>query len=387
MVFSDPLIGKQLGDYRIDDLLGRGGMAHVYRGYDPKLAALCRRQGDRREPAGEGQRGRVPAALPARSARDCPSESPEYRRRLPVRRGRRRCYYMAMVFIEGRDLGQILKEHDANGTLMPLDQVLQVDPRHRQRARLCARGGVIHRDIKPSNIMVTLDHHAVLTDFGLALSVPEGTLGNTFGSAHYIAPEQAISSANAVAQSDLYSLGVVLYQMLTGKVPFDDPSAMSVALMHLSDPPPLAAQHQPGAVASGRAGRAQGARKRAEPTLSKRRADDPGAGKRAGGVAQVSAGRPARSADPVRRRTHRHAAVPGRAGRAVALADRRSAAALSPSEHRRTRLYAGIALVVLLVVLVRGLVAAERWLWRRRRDADAGSSRWACRLTNQPSPG
>src|SRR5690606_28899946 len=80
--------------------------------------------------------------------------------------------------------------------------------------------------------------HAILTDFGLALSVPEGTIGNTFGSAHYIAPEQAVSSANAVPQSDLYALGVVLYQMLTGKVPFDDPSAMSVALKHLSDPPP-----------------------------------------------------------------------------------------------------------------------------------------------------
>ena len=96
---------------------------------------------------------------------------------------------------------------------------------------------MIHRDIKPSNIMVMPDNRAILTDFGLALSVPEGTMGNTFGSAHYIAPEQAISSANAVPQSDLYSLGVVLYQMLTGKVPFDDPSAMSVALKHLSEPP------------------------------------------------------------------------------------------------------------------------------------------------------
>src|SRR5687768_3168543 len=99
-------------------------------------------------------------------------------------------------------------------------------------------GGVIHRDVKPSNVMITADGHAVLTDFGLALSVPEGSIGNTFGSAHYIAPEQAISSANAVPQSDFYSLGIVLYQMLVGKVPFDDPSAMSVALKHLSDPPP-----------------------------------------------------------------------------------------------------------------------------------------------------
>ncbi|MCI0711732.1 MAG: protein kinase, partial [Chloroflexi bacterium] len=97
--------------------------------------------------------------------------------------------------------------------------------------------GVIHRDIKPSNIMMT-SRGAVLTDFGLALSTNEGTMGDTFGSAHYIAPEQAVSSARAVPQSDLYSLGIVLYECLTGKVPFDDPSAMSVALKHLNEPPP-----------------------------------------------------------------------------------------------------------------------------------------------------
>ena len=153
---------------------------------------------------------------------------------------------MAMVFIEGRDLGQILKEHVAMNTMMPAPEVLRIIQDIAGALDYAHAGGVIHRDIKPSNIMVaTHDNHAILTDFGLALSVPEGSLGNTFGSAHYIAPEQAISSANAVAQSDLYSLGVVLYQMLTGKVPFDDPSAMSVALKHLSDPPPSLRQWNP----------------------------------------------------------------------------------------------------------------------------------------------
>src|SRR5690606_26556901 len=104
--------------------------------------------------------------------------------------------------------------------------------------------GVIHRDIKPSNIMMTTTG-AVLTDFGLALTTTEGTKGDTFGSAHYIAPEQAISSARAVPQSDLYSLGVVLYEAFTGQVPFDDPSVMSVALKHLNEPPPSPSLYNP----------------------------------------------------------------------------------------------------------------------------------------------
>jgi predicted Ser/Thr protein kinase len=237
MVFSDPLIGQQLGDYRIDDLLGRGGMAHVYRGYDPKLQryAAVKVIDSNLLAKGDEDEYRVRFQREARAIAHLnhPNIVGVYQfGEVGVR------YYMAMVFIEGRDLGQILKEHNANGTLLPHDEVFQVIHDIGGALDYAHELGVIHRDIKPSNIMVTLDHRAVLTDFGLALSVPEGTLGNTFGSAYYIAPEQAISSANAVAQSDLYSLGVVLFQMLTGRVPFDDPSAMSVALMHLSDTPP-----------------------------------------------------------------------------------------------------------------------------------------------------
>ncbi len=237
MVFSDPLIGQQLGDYRIDDLLGRGGMAHVYRGYDPKLqryAAVKVIDANLLVKDNEDEyRQRFQREARAIAHLNHPNIVGVYQfGEVGVR------YYMAMVFIEGRDLGQILKEHNSSGTLLPHDEVFQIVHDIGSALDYAHEVGVIHRDIKPSNIMVTHDHRAVLTDFGLALSVPEGTLGNTFGSAYYIAPEQAISSANAVAQSDLYSLGVVLFQMLTGRVPFDDPSAMSVALMHLSDTPP-----------------------------------------------------------------------------------------------------------------------------------------------------
>lgn len=150
-------------------------------------------------------------------------------------------YYMVMEFVDGRDLAVLIRESTGFAPV----QILRIIHDIAGALDYAHAGGVIHRDIKPSNIMVRPDGHAVLTDFGLALSVPEGSIGNTFGSAHYIAPEQAISSAQAVPQSDLYSLGVVLFQLLTGRVPFDDPSAMTVALKHLSDPPPSPRDYNP----------------------------------------------------------------------------------------------------------------------------------------------
>ncbi|MCA9915081.1 MAG: serine/threonine protein kinase, partial [Anaerolineae bacterium] len=90
------------------------------------------------------------------------------------------------------------------------------------------------RDIKPSNIMISRDGTAILTDFGLVLMTSEGTIGEIFGSPHYIAPEQAVNSANAGRQTDLYSLGVVLYEMLTGDVPYNDGSAMEIAMSHMT---------------------------------------------------------------------------------------------------------------------------------------------------------
>jgi serine/threonine protein kinase len=237
MSSNDPLIGKQLGDYKIVGVLGQGGMARVYRGFDEKLE-------------------RFAAVKVFDTQVVAQDDLDEYRARFQREArsiGRLRhpnivgvyqfgqadhLHYMAMVFIEGRDLRYILKEHAAHKTRMSFIDILRIISDVASALDHAHHEGVIHRDVKPSNIMVTANGHATLTDFGLALSIPEGTIGTTFGSVHYIAPEQAVSSAQAVPQSDLYSLGVVLYEMLTGKVPFDDQSAMSVALKHLSDPPP-----------------------------------------------------------------------------------------------------------------------------------------------------
>ena len=91
--------------------------------------------------------------------------------------------------------------------------------------------------MKPSNIIIDPQGRAVLTDFGLALLVEAGTRGEIFGSPFYIAPEQAISSANATMQSDLYSVGVILYEMITGRVPFIADNPLDVAMLHMTEPP------------------------------------------------------------------------------------------------------------------------------------------------------
>jgi serine/threonine protein kinase len=237
MAFTDPLIGKRLGDYSIESVLGTGGMARVYRGYDDNL-------------------DRYAAIKVIEPQLIASAEEDEYRERF-LREARAiarlnhnrivsvyqfnqisNLYYIAMEYIEGNNLRDILKGYLKQGRLIPTEELMLVLRDIADALDYAHKQGIIHRDIKPSNIIVTPDGNAVLTDFGLALNAVEGTIGNTFGSVHYIAPEQAISSAQAVPASDQYSLGIVAYELLTGRVPFDDASAMSVALKHISDPPP-----------------------------------------------------------------------------------------------------------------------------------------------------
>jgi serine/threonine protein kinase len=237
MAITDPLIGQQLGDYQIIDTLGKGGMAHVYRGYDPLLERYAAvkvidvHNAVALDEAEYQERFQREARAIARLSHPNIVGVYQFGTRGSL-------YYMAMVFIEGRDLGQLLREARSRDERLPTSQVLQIIRDIASALDYAHEQGVIHRDIKPSNIMVTPEGHAILTDFGLALSVPDGTIGTTFGTAHYIAPEQALSSANAVPQSDLYSLGVVMYQMLTGRVPFDDPTITNVVIKHLSETPP-----------------------------------------------------------------------------------------------------------------------------------------------------
>lgn len=233
-MIDDPLLGQQIGNFRLERVLGRGGMGQVYYGWDVKL----------QRPAAVKVidfRFRNNPAYANRFVREAQAvASWRHENIAQVYHADEQgdLYYFALEYIDGLDLGQLLSHYAARGELMPQMDVLRVGWALASALDYAHAREVVHRDIKPSNVIVARDDRVVLTDFGLALDLQQGSVGEVFGSAHYIAPEQARRSSDANAQSDLYSLGIMLYEMLTGMVPFDDPFPTAVALQHITQPPP-----------------------------------------------------------------------------------------------------------------------------------------------------
>ncbi|MCJ1981993.1 Stk1 family PASTA domain-containing Ser/Thr kinase [Lactococcus piscium] len=141
--------------------------------------------------------------------------------------------YIVMEYIDGLTLKQYINEH------APLanEEVVRIASEILVAMDLAHRSGIIHRDLKPQNILITKDGTAKVTDFGIAKALSETSLTQTnsmFGSVHYLSPEQARGS-NATPQSDLYAIGIIIYEMLTGKIPFDGDSAVTIALKHFQE--------------------------------------------------------------------------------------------------------------------------------------------------------
>ena len=143
-------------------------------------------------------------------------------------------YYIAMEFLEGRTLKEIVAAEAPLAQERVIDLGLQI----LQAAGFAHSHGVIHRDFKPHNVIVDDAGHAKVTDFGIARAgASEMTeTGSIMGTAQYLSPEQAQGHA-VTATSDVYSIGVMLYEMLAGRLPFEGDSAVAVALKHLSEPP------------------------------------------------------------------------------------------------------------------------------------------------------
>ncbi len=144
-------------------------------------------------------------------------------------------YYIAMEYLPGRSLKQLIRAEAPLDPIRAIDITLQI----LKAARFAHRRGVIHRDLKPHNVIVDDSDNAKVTDFGIARAGASDMTetGSIMGTAQYLSPEQAQGHAVS-AGSDLYSIGVVLYEMLTGRVPFDAESAVTIALKHVSEAPP-----------------------------------------------------------------------------------------------------------------------------------------------------
>ena len=143
-------------------------------------------------------------------------------------------YYIAMEYLDGRSLDSIVREEAP----LPPDRAIEITEQVLRAARFAHRRGVVHRDLKPHNVIVDEEGRVKVTDFGIARAgASEITqTGSIMGTARYLSPEQA-QGHPVSPRSDLYSIGVMLYELLTGTVPFEGDSVVAIALRHLSEPP------------------------------------------------------------------------------------------------------------------------------------------------------
>ncbi|EXJ24226.1 Serine/threonine protein kinase PrkC, regulator of stationary phase [Alkalibacterium sp. AK22] len=144
--------------------------------------------------------------------------------------------YIVMEYVEGYDLKDFIKHHHP----LPYRKTIGIMTQILDAVEYAHNHNIIHRDLKPQNILIDHDEKVKITDFGIAVALSENSITQTnslLGSVHYISPEQARGSM-ATKQSDIYSLGILLYEMLSGKVPFDGESAVSIALKHFQNDMP-----------------------------------------------------------------------------------------------------------------------------------------------------
>jgi serine/threonine protein kinase/beta-lactam-binding protein with PASTA domain len=231
MAVSDTLINTLFdGRYRILRKLGSGGMANVYLAEDEDLGRrVAIKILSERYANDESFNERFRREAKSAASLSHPNIVSIYDRGeadgIP---------YIAMEVIEGRSLKELIL------TRGPLPLATAIDYTHQilDALRFAHRNGIIHRDIKPHNILLGAENRAKVTDFGIARAGASQMteVGSIMGTAQYLSPEQA-RGAPVTAASDLYSVGIVLYEMLTGQVPFSGDSAIEIAMKHLNETP------------------------------------------------------------------------------------------------------------------------------------------------------
>ena len=234
-------IGKIFaGRYRIIKQIGRGGMADVYLAKDlildgEEVAVKVLRTNYQTDP--------IAVARFQREARAMADLDHPHIVRITDIGEEDGQQYLAMEYVAGLDLKRYIKEH------YPLsnEEAVRIMGQILLAMRLAHAKGIVHRDLKPQNILLTPDGTAKVTDFGIAVAFAETSLTQTnsmLGSVHYLSPEQARGS-KATVQSDIYAMGIIFFEMLTGHIPYDGDSAVTIALQHFQKPLPSVIAENP----------------------------------------------------------------------------------------------------------------------------------------------
>jgi serine/threonine protein kinase len=237
------LVGRNIGKYRVVARLGRGGMAEVYKAFQPGLNRYVAIKVLHSHLAGdEDFVERFEREATAVATLRHPHIVTVYD--FDIEDGR---YYMVMEFVEGPTLKAELKERSFKEQIFSLPETTRIFSALASAIDYAHRQGMVHRDLKPANIMFTSDGQVVLTDFGIARIVGATRLtltGAIAGTPAYMSPEQG-QGERGDERSDIYSLGVVLYEMVTGRVPFDADTPFAIILKHINDPLPLPTEVNP----------------------------------------------------------------------------------------------------------------------------------------------
>ncbi|MCB0178645.1 MAG: protein kinase [Anaerolineae bacterium] len=239
----DTLIGRRLDEYQLQELLGHGSMARVYRAFDTRLKRwVAVKVIDKPFRADADYTARFEREARAIAQLEHPHIVRLYR--YGESNG---LLYMALQYIEGADLRQVLTSYRNEGEFIDPDEACRLIRQICAALDYAHSKGVIHRDIKPSNVIVNQQGEAVLVDFGLAMLADTRTLakGSAFGTAEYLAPEQVSGESGSVPQTDLYAVGVILYEMFAGRPPFAASRSQEVAEMQVNEPPPRLRHFRP----------------------------------------------------------------------------------------------------------------------------------------------
>lgn len=229
------------GRYQLRDLLGKGGMASVYLAYDSALDRQVAIKTLRTELGGEEsfrQRFRREAQAVAKLSHTnivsvFDTGEDELDGALKP--------YIVMEYVEGESLGSVLNADIQRYGAMPADKALKVTADVLAALETSHEMGLVHRDIKPGNVMMTERGVVKVMDFGIARAMQSGVAsmtqtGMVVGTPQYLSPEQALGRG-VDARSDLYSVGIMLFQLLTGRLPFDADSALAIAYAHVMEEP------------------------------------------------------------------------------------------------------------------------------------------------------